>query len=371
MVRASLTSVARAAGVSPSTVSNAYNRPEHLSVAVRERVLNIAAAQGYAGPDPAGRSLRSRRADTIGVLSTLGLAAVYQDPYCRELLTGIAEVAEATGTSMLVMPVAAHDPAGALSHAQVAESVRGVRRALIDGAIADGVEDDHPALSMITWRGLPVVRSCESAQERCVVIDDRGAGREIGRHLRALGHRRVAVVADTSVLAPAGAVGGALYVYGRLRLAGLREGLGEQGEVTVVAAGLNVAACGQQVARELLSTPDPPSAIVAISDALAFGVLSAVAERGLRPGREVSVTGFDDVPEAAPAGLTTVSQPIRAKGAAMAAMLLDPSATARRVELATHLVVRASTGPAPGQHTRPAHPSSTFDLMEAHEGERP
>ena len=94
MAGPSLATVARAAGVSPSTVSNAYNRPEQMSAQVRARVFAVALEQGYAGPDPAARSLRSRRAGAIGVLFTVPLAYAFTDPYCAALLTGLAEVAE-------------------------------------------------------------------------------------------------------------------------------------------------------------------------------------------------------------------------------------------------------------------------------------
>jgi DNA-binding LacI/PurR family transcriptional regulator len=87
--------------------------------------------------------------------------------------------------------------------------------------------------------------------------------------------------------------------------------------------------------------------VVADSDVLAGGVLDVLIARGLRPGRDISVTGFDDAPTAAPAGLTTTRQPIRDKGRLMGRMLLDPSFTERRVVLPTELVVRTSTGPAP------------------------
>lgn len=104
----------------------------------------------------------------------------------------------------------------------------------------------------------------------------------------------------------------------------------------------------------VLDGPERPSAIVADSDVLAGGVLEAVRLRGLQPGRDISVTGFDDASPAGPAGLTTVRQPIRERGRLMGRMLLDPTFTTRRVVLPTELVVRSSTGPAPasGKHAR-------------------
>jgi len=84
---------------------------------------------------------------------------------------------------------------------------------------------------------------------------------------------------------------------------------------------------------------------------LALGVLDALKARGLRPGRDVSVIGFDDIPDAAAARLTTVSQPALEKGRLAGTLLLDPPAdpAERRIVLPTRLRVRASTGPAPDQ----------------------
>ena len=92
-----------------------------------------------------------------------------------------------------------------------------------------------------------------------------------------------------------------------------------------------------------MRAPGAPTAIAAISDALALGVLQALADLGRTPGRDTAVTGFDDVPAAARAGLTTVRQPVAEKGRLMARMRLDAAFTERRVVLPTELIARAST----------------------------
>src|ERR687893_18783 len=86
-----LMTVATAVGVSPTTVSNAYNRPHKLSPALRERILEAARELGYAGPDPAARSLRSGRAGSIGLLFGEELTYVFHDPGAMEFLRGLAE----------------------------------------------------------------------------------------------------------------------------------------------------------------------------------------------------------------------------------------------------------------------------------------
>jgi DNA-binding LacI/PurR family transcriptional regulator len=347
--RPSLSSVATAAGVSPSSVSNAYNKPEHLSAEVRARILAIAAEQGYAGPDPAARSLRSRRAGAIGALFSMRLPYAFSDPYCVELLTGLSEMAESCRAGLLLMPLGPHT--AAVDDDQVRESVQAVLHAVIDGAVADGIPDEHPALQVLTRRGVQLVRSVDRPDACCVIIDDRAAGRSVGEHVVQLGHRDVAVVIDSA--GPSGDVRhvsaeDAAFPYARLRALGIREALPPGARLTVVTGGANSIESGSAAARALLDGDVPPSAILAISDALALGVLEVLRNRRLEPGRDVSVTGFDDVPAAAAAGLTTVRQPIREKGRLMGRMLLDPTFTQSRVVLSTDLVERATTGPALG-----------------------
>jgi DNA-binding LacI/PurR family transcriptional regulator len=332
--------VAAAADVSLASVSNAYNRPERLSAAVRERILRVAEDLGYAGPDPAARTLRAGRAVAIGVLFTAGLSYAFSDPYSVEMLRGLSEEAERSRTSLVLVPLAAHGPA--FSDAEVAESVAAVRRAVIDGAIVDGVAEPHAAIEVLHARGVPIVRSVDDPSSPCVFVDDRAAGRMLGAHLAELGHRNVAVLVD----APQGA-GGAdpQFPYARLRVEGIRAGLGPGAQVTVVVAGPNTAESGRAAGAGLLGARRGPTAIAAVTDVLALGVLAAVRERGLAPGRDVAVSGFDDIPAAAPAGLTTVRQPIAEKGRLMGRMLLDPDFTDRRVVLPLELVPRATSIP--------------------------
>lgn len=343
----SLKSVARAAGVSVASASNAYNHPGQLSTEVRARILAAAAEQGYAGPDAAGRSLRSGRAGAIGVLLTERLAYAFADPYTVDLLAGIADVAEQTRTGLLLIPVSpVRDPAG------VAASVGVARQASVDGVIVYCVAADHPAVQVMRDRGVPVVASTlfSVRDDMFVFIDEAAAARQTAALVRGLGHRRVGVVLDT--VRPAGEVAAVtdddpIGLYARLRLQGIREGLGAGVEVTVVTGGHNAVESGRAAASCLLDRPEPPTAVIATSDITAFGVLDVLRERGLVAGVDVSVTGFDDIPAAAAAGLTTVHQPIRDKGRLLARMLLDPTVTDTRVTLPTELVIRASTGPAP------------------------
>ena len=351
MGNVTLKSVAEAAGVSISTVSNAYNKPDQLSAEVRQRVLETAKALGYAGPNPAARSLRSQRAGAIGLLFTEKLSYAFSDPYAVGMLAGLSEVAEAHRTSLLLIPLPALDAGNPDDLAYAADTMR---QAVVDGVVAYCVDADHPARQVALARGLPLVSTVDLEDDRqgYVLIDEHNAATSVGEHLRALGHRDVGVIVDSRM-----DTGGAtavdpsdedeLYADSRQRLVGVRDALGPQAHVSAVTAvGHNSHEAGVASAAYLLDRRDRPTAIACVSDVLALGALEAIEARGLRVGRDISLTGFDDVPAAAAAGLTTIRQPIAEKGRLMARALVDPTHTERRVVLDTDLVVRASTAPA-------------------------
>jgi DNA-binding LacI/PurR family transcriptional regulator len=284
--RPSLLTVAAAAGVSRSTVSNAYNRPDQLSAELRRRVLDVAAELGYAGPDPAASALRTRRTGSVGILFAQELTYAFSDPYCADLLTGVAEVAAATSTNMLLMPVGPHAVSRAYSREEELRLVQGVRQAALDGVIADGVDATHPVLRVLAERGIPVVTT-DGSGDRWVLVDDRAAGVGLGTHLRELGHRRVAVLADSMDDGDplVGADPAQMFPYSRLRLDGVRAGLGPGADVVPVSAGQNTRRSGRDAAAVLLALTTPPTCVVATTDVLARG-----ASRSAPPSRSPGST---------------------------------------------------------------------------------
>lgn len=336
--------LAAALGVSPATVSNAYNRPDQLSAALRERVLAVAAELGYAGPDAAGRALRVGRSEAVGVLLTERLSYAFSDPFAVEFLSGLSEVVEEHGVSILLMPLT-------LSGAE--PDVRSVQRAGIDALTILSLPTDHPAGAVAKARGIRLVSTdtVSDPDGSWVAIDDEQAGVLVGQHLADLGHRDVAVVVDTN--APAGGdvveltADAVTFVDYAARLRGLRRSL--PGRIDVISAGHNALASGAAAARWLMHRPEPPTAVVGLSDVLALGALAALTELGYAVPTDVSVCGFDDIAEAGQNDLTTVAQPIGERGRAVGRLLVDPDVTPRQVLLPIVLVVRASSGPAP-QH---------------------
>ena len=339
MARVTIKTLAAVVGVSPATVSNAYNRPDQLSAELRSRILAAAAELGFAGPDAAGRSLRMGRAEAVGVLLTGRLSYAFSDPYAIEFLAGVSEVVEQRHTSIVLMP---------LSYADGEPEVSAVRQANIDAMTMLSLPFDHPAAQVARSRGIGLVTSdvVDDPDASWVAIDDHLAGVLVGQHLAALGHTDLAVIAPTDE--PAGGTPALLDPEAvtvqdyRLRLDGLAASIA--GTLTVVTAGHNAVVSGRRATEWLLGHEPRPTAVVGLSDVLALGALDALDAAGLDVPGAVSVCGFDDIDAAAARGLTTVRQPIKERGRQVGRLLLDPTDPPRQVLLPVELVVRSSTG---------------------------
>jgi DNA-binding LacI/PurR family transcriptional regulator len=324
--RVTLKTIAEAVGVSRTTVSNAYNRPDQLAPELRDRILGTARELGYSGPDPAARRLRSGRRDAVGLLAGEGLSYTFADPASAMLLQGIARATEDAGVALLVVPERG-----------------GVRDAVVDAFCLYSMAAEHPNVAAARDRGLPLVVVDEPrlAGHAFVGIEQRNGARLAVEHLLALGHRRFAVLA-----AP---VRRAVH---RERLGGYRDALDAAGiawpAVPCFAMRATVPEQGLEGARLALAAEPRPTALVAATDQLALGALEAAREAGVRVPEELSIVGFDDVPGAAwsrPA-LTTVRQPLLEKGE-VAGRLLSGGADGREVILPVELVVRGSTSGVP------------------------
>lgn len=344
--RPTLDTVAKAAGVSRMTVSNAYNRPDQLSAATRERVLAVAAELGYGGPDPAGRSLRRRRASTIGVLLTERLPYAFTDPGLVSMLSGIAAELGAAGQSLLLVPSEAED---------VGDVVRG---ALVDAFIVCSMAETDEAVQAVLQRRLPIVTLGHPRLPGApfVGIDNARAAARVAEHLLDLGHRRFAVLGlpgrdpdDTEHLDVPVRIGV------RERTDGFRRAVGhaDRTSVTQRDAAVHTHEEGVRLARELLDVPAArrPTALFAATDVLALAAYDAAHDLGLVIPDDLSVVGFDDIEAAARANppLTTVSQDLEGKGrvAARAALDLVAGRPAKVPRLSAELEVRGSTAPPP------------------------
>jgi DNA-binding LacI/PurR family transcriptional regulator len=337
--RPTLDTVAAAAGVSRMTVSNAYNRPDQLAPETRQRVLETAARLGYPGPDPTAASLRLRRTGTVGVVLTERLPYAFADPGLVTILHGIATELSETGNALLLVP------------AQLPDGQSLLRHAMVDALILCSLDAGDPAVVAARDRQVPLVTVGNPKLPRVPRIgpDNRSAAADMARHLLDLGHRRFAIV--TTVTDERRGPSRPLF---RERVDGFRSVLLDSGvpapDVTLIRVADNSQPAGHQAATGLLEMPrgQRPTALFAVTDILALGVLDAVTEAGLEVPRDLSVAGFDDIAAAAISRppLTTVAHDLfgQGRGAARLALRLIAGEQVRPPRTETALIVRASTG---------------------------
>src|ERR1700720_2851415 len=122
---ATLASLAAELGVSRTTVSNAYNRPDQLSPELRRRVLETARRLGYPGPDPVARSLRTRKAGAVGLVLPEPLNYAFSDPAAVSFVAGLAESCEEVGQGLLLIAVGPGRSVAEGSHAVLNAGVDG------------------------------------------------------------------------------------------------------------------------------------------------------------------------------------------------------------------------------------------------------
>lgn len=335
--------IARATGLSQSTVSRILNRSPTvvpIAEATRERVLAAAKELGYR-PNPLARGLRGA--------STMLLGVIVRD-ITDVFFAGAIEAATVEASRRGYNLVLGH------AHARADEAIAlwGVLEARhCDGILLLGDMRDQPRLiEDLAGDSLPVVALWQGSTPMdipSVTVDNRAGIRAVLDHLTELGHRRIAFV------------GGRLLGDIKEREEAYVDYLTELGlppQDGDVQHGLNEPAAGAAALELLLDRPDPPTAVVASTDVLALGLLHAAHERGLRVPEQLSITGFDDIALAAysvPA-LTTVRMPVREMVEKAIQMALDeigrsdesePSQEQPPPIFQPSLVVRDSTGRAP------------------------
>ncbi len=326
----SIAGVAQRAGVSVATVSRVINGHANVRPDTRERVLAEIAASGYRVNELA-RNLRTAESRLL-----LTMVPDFGNPFYAEIVRGIDSVARAHGYFMLLCDTLA-DAGRERSYFDL------LRRHRADGAICLDPATVQQALADEST-ALPWVACCEfdpAVGVPYVGIDNYRAAGDAVRHLIARGHRRIALINSDEH-----------YLYARQRQQGYLDALTDAGIAPREAWRVNLNcldyAAGAQAAARLMDGADAPSAIFAVSDTLAVGVINGLRGAGRRVPDDVAVVGFDDLALAAQIDppLTTIAQPMRELGETAARLLLqrlaDPHAQVPGVLLPHRLVVRRS-----------------------------
>jgi DNA-binding LacI/PurR family transcriptional regulator len=255
-----------------------------------------------------------------------------------EVLAGLSEAAAARGYYLLLATAGDEE-----SEAGLAEQL--VRTGRVDGVVLLDLRNDDERVAYLQGREVPFVcAGYQPATASCssVAVNGRAGAQRAVQHLVGLGHQRVGLIALPSDLA------GSEPIYEGYALALVEAGL-ENDPALVVEAG-TAENDGFAAMQELLALPEPPSAVLAASDALAFGALHALRDAGVQAGRDCSLMGFDDVPMAAHSDppLTTMRAPRQALGAELARLLIETveakGQVRSQVMLEMQLVIRRSTG---------------------------
>jgi len=324
--------VAREAGVSISTVSNALNRPERVSAATRDRVLAAADRLAFV-PKATAVSLARRGAGCIAVMAPFTSYASY---YAR--LNGILQEVAQSGTEVRVVDIVS--AAAATSPVLAASAITG----RLDGLIVMGEQIDPDVERRLVERGMPTVL-VDATSERfsAVTMDDYRGGGACAEHLLSLGHRRVGYLVERQL--------SDYESQARSRLHGFRDTF-ERASGTSLAVATSGPSIDEarEATRKLLLLEDRPTAIMAHYDLLAMGAVQAARELSLHVPQDVSIMGYDDGPEARALGLTTMRQPFAESGSTAVKVLLDrlvdPAAPRTATVLDCALVIRSTTGPA-------------------------
>lgn len=327
--------VAREAGVSIATVSRALNGKTDVASLTRERILRIAQERGYISNQHA-RALLGRRMIGFAVPQVHSL-------FFAEILQGAIEALETYEACLLVCSTGAHSQ-------REQSLLQHLLSNRVDGALLVLPAESNKQLLHLQQRGSPfvIIDPTYPVSEHLLVVaaTNIAGARQATEHLLALNHRRIGTI-----------TGPATWCATIDRLAGYRAvltGAGLALDPALLLTSDFTVEGGLRAARHLLALPQPPTAIFAFNDEMAVGTLQAARERGLDVPGELSIVGFDDASFASyttPA-LTTVRQPLRELGRAGVDLLFrqlhGQVIEARRVELSTRLMTRASTAPVPG-----------------------
>jgi DNA-binding LacI/PurR family transcriptional regulator len=331
-MRQTIRDVSDRAGVSVGTVSNVLNAPHLVSPRTRSKVMAAIEELGYR-PNRAARSLQARRTRSIGYRLPDPAPGAALDVFLHQLL------GTATDHGFAITLFAPRDGQSDLdAYHEV------IRSGDVDGFVLSETNYADRRIEMLSELGFPFAafgQATHSAPFPWVDVDGASGISQVVAHLAGLGHRRIGLLAW-----PSGSESG------DTRVKGFEDGMSAAGldvDPGLVLRTENSFEQGRVAALQMLAGAGAPSAIVTVQDELAFGVMAAASEMGLRAGKDLAVTGFDDTPAAAFVwpGLTSVRQPFDEVAKVLVDLLVqrlaNPEQPAPTMLLRPQLIVRGST----------------------------
>ena len=330
-----LEQVARVAGVSRATVSRVVNGNPKVAADVRRTVERAVERLGYV-PNPAARSLVTRKSQSVGLVIAEPAGRLFEDPFFPRLLRGIGAALSSRELQLvLLMPQSPHEESRAERYLTAGH---------VDGVLLVSLHGEDPLPAAVARRGIPVVvggRPPLGAEVSYVDVDNIQGARSAVEHLAATGRRTIATVTGPPDMSA-----------GFDRLAGYHQALeaaGLERAADLEASGEFTQKGGAEAMRRILKARPDIDAVFAASDLMAAGAVQVLRTAGRLIPEDVAIVGFDDssVAETADPPLSSVRQPIEEMGREMVRLLLEhtavPGSVPRKVILATQLVRRRSS----------------------------
>ena len=331
-----LKDISKRVGKSITTVSRALNDYDDVNPETKKMIQEVAEEMGYR-PNIIAQRLQKQKTDTIGfIIPTFGPR--FSDPFFSEFLAGVGNMASDLGFDLLVST----QPPGEKEYRAYHKMMDGRR---VDGFIIVRTRRNDNRINDLLKRDFPftVFGRIEGRNDFPYIDEDGIYGmRQVADHLVGLGHTKIGCIAPNPEL-----------MFAVTRTKGLRDSLAAHGiqlDESMCKIGDLTQKGGYLQCKSLLHESNPPTAIVACNDLMALGAISAAQDLGLEVGKDITITGFDDIPlaEYSHPPLTTVHQPIYQIGGMVCEMLIkiimDQELEQKHILLKPSLIIRESSG---------------------------
>jgi len=330
--------VAKAAGVSPTTVSFVLNNIEGMRISreTRDRVLEVAKSLNY-HPDSSAQKMARGKTSVIGLVLRQNPEKAYADLFIQDVMQGISNVIRENGYQLLFIPLPPEDKESSYSKL--------INERHVDGLIVSGPTDQDYELVEVYEEGAKIVLMGKIRGSKIPFIDiDNIKSAEIAvSHLVSLGHKDVAMITNASLN----------YDSSKDRYEGFRNVL-KKNNIALheewVFLGDRTPESGYEAMRQLLARKSRPTAVFIASDTVALGAMNACYEKNIKVPDELAIVGFDDITLARYVipPLTTIHLPAYSLGLGAASMLIqqlnDEFIESSEIILQTKLVIRESCG---------------------------